>query len=849
MALTPMMKQYLEIKEQHKEEVLFFRLGDFYEMFFEDAVKCSKELELTLTGKDCGLENRAPMCGIPYHSANTYIEKLIEKGYKIAICEQTEDPKFAQGIVKREVIKIITPGTLVETNLLDEKQSNYILCFKIVKDSCVIAYADISTGEVYLSYEMKDNAKYKVINEIAKISPTEILSDKIDVDIKKRFISYMTEYDNKVSDEVLNKYIEDLNITNLQKDVISNLFSYITHTQKNSINQINKVNLYNSDIYMNIDMSSRKSLEITENITGKSKKGTLLYILDKTNTSMGSRLLRKWIESPLTCKEEILKRQDAVEEMLTKNIITDEVKNMLSNVFDIERIITKVVNLTVNPKELVTLKNSFKTLPELKSILKNYDTSIYLKEIYDKFDDLNDIYNLLESSIKEDPNILFKEGNIIKSGFNKEIDELKEISLKSQEYLLNLEAKEKEISGIKTLKVGYSKIFGYFLEVTNSYKHLVNRERYRSTQTLAGCERFITDELKELENKILTAKDKLNEIEYLAFCDIRKKVGENIVRVQNMSSLIAIIDTLVSYAMSASEYGYIKPEINDKNVIEILGGRHPVVEANLKDENFIPNDTYLDNNNNLVNIITGPNMSGKSTYMRQVALITYMMQIGSFVPANKANLCICDSIFTRIGASDDLSMGKSTFMVEMSELANILNNATKNSLVLLDEIGRGTSTYDGLAIAFATTEEIANNVKCKTLFATHYHELTELAEKTDNVKNYQVDVKENLGEVIFLHKIKKGSINDSYGIYVAKIAGVKKHVVTRAKEILKEFEITDKAKKSINEAKNINAEDIAVNMFNYSINEVATIIKDIDLDDISGKEALDMLYKLKEKLG
>ena len=849
MALTPMMKQYLEIKEQHKEEVLFFRLGDFYEMFFEDAVKCSKELELTLTGKACGLENRAPMCGIPYHSANTYIEKLIEKGYKIAICEQTEDPKFAQGIVKREVIKIITPGTLVETNLLDEKQSNYILCFKIVKDSCVIAYADISTGEVYLSYEMKDNAKYKVINEIAKISPTEILSDKIDIDIKKRFISYMTEYDNKVSDEVLNKYIEDLNITNLQKDVISNLFSYITHTQKNSINQINKVNLYNSDIYMNIDMSSRKSLEITENITGKSKKGTLLYILDKTNTSMGSRLLRKWIESPLTCKEEILKRQDAVEEMLTKNIITDEVKNMLSNVFDIERIITKVVNLTVNPKELVTLKNSFKTLPELKSILKNYDTSIYLKEIYDKFDDLNDIYNLLESSIKEDPNILFKEGNIIKSGFNKEIDELKEISLKSQEYLLNLEAKEKEISGIKTLKVGYSKIFGYFLEVTNSYKHLVNRERYRSTQTLAGCERFITDELKELENKILTAKDKLNEIEYLAFCDIRKKVGENIVRVQNMSSLIAIIDTLVSYAMSASEYGYIKPEINDKNVIEILGGRHPVVEANLKDENFIPNDTYLDNNNNLVNIITGPNMSGKSTYMRQVALITYMMQIGSFVPANKANLCICDSIFTRIGASDDLSMGKSTFMVEMSELANILNNATKNSLVLLDEIGRGTSTYDGLAIAFATTEEIANNVKCKTLFATHYHELTELAEKTDNVKNYQVDVKENLGEVIFLHKIKKGSINDSYGIYVAKIAGVKKHVVTRAKEILKEFEITDKAKKSINEAKNINAEDIAVNMFNYSINEVATIIKDIDLDDISGKEALDMLYKLKEKLG
>lgn len=861
---TPMMKQYLEIKEKYKEHIIFFRLGDFYEMFFEDAVTVSRELELTLTGKDCGLDTRAPMCGIPYHSAPTYIPRLIEKGFTIAICEQVEDPKdVVKGIVKRDVVKIITPGTLTDNVALDDKKNNYLACVNIVRNTAAIAYADITTGEVKLSKMITGDVVSKLLNELARINPSEIvLPNNLDVlnnMIVKRFNSYITKYDNTNLNESVTNLIKRKDLNKLEESVITNLLNYIFETQKNMQEQINNIEIFSVDKYLELDMSTRTNLEIEVSNRTKTKKGSLLWVLDKTITAMGARQLNKWVKNPLVNIDEIEKRQNAVESLIDKFILKDELSTLLNEVYDIERIIVKIVNNSAMPREFIMLKNSLKKLPNIKELLKAIGVETkdeYLIKLYNDLDVLSDISDLIESSIVEEPPITIKDGEIFKMGYNDLLDELKQVKTKGNNWLMELEAKEKELTGIKMLKVAYNRIFGYYIEVTNSYKSMVPKDRYIAKQTLAGCERYITEDLKILEEKILSSDTKLKDLEYKLFLDLRSKVGSEVLRIQQSAEVLAVIDSLISIANVAIEQNYIKPiltnnEFDDKslnNEIIIKQGRHPVVEKSLKDETFIPNETFLDNNENLLNIITGPNMAGKSTYMRQVALISYMAQIGSFVPAEYAKLSIVDKIFTRIGASDDLAMGESTFMVEMSELANILKNATNNSLVILDEIGRGTSTYDGLAIAWAAAEHISSITKCKTLFATHYHELTELEETLENVKNYKVEVEENGEDVIFMHKIVKGHADSSYGIYVAKLAGIPTKTITRAKAILKDLKLNDLAKKKIETSKTIDAKDIAVDMFNYNLNELANKLESIDLDELSPKDALNELYALKELL-
>jgi len=856
MTPTPMMQQYLEIKSRYSDSIIFFRLGDFYEMFFEDAITCSRELELTLTGKDCGLEERAPMCGIPYHSVNTYVPKLIEKGYKIAICEQIEDPKFAEGLVKRDVVKIVTPGTITEQTLLDDKKNNYISAFTIVKKEAAFAYADISTGEIYISSIFNENIDSKIIDEIARISPSEILISKKEYDsdltfnIKKRFNIYISKYENYELNDKISELTQNLAIHEVQKLCLITLLNYIFDTQKNNVNQISNIKKYEIEKYMQLDIQTRRNLEILESSREKIKKGSLLWVLDKTVTAMGGRLLRDWVQNPLLEKAMIEKRQNSVETFTNEFILRDEIISALKQVYDIERIISKIVGSTAGPKDVVVLKNSIEGLPKLKELLgslASISNDKYICEIYSKLDTLGDLYNLINVSIVDDPPINLKDGDIIKSGFNQEIDEYRLAKSEGNKWLMELEAEEKSLTNIKSLKVNYNRVFGYYIEVTNSYKELVPKDRYITKQTLAGCERYITPKLKEIEEKILNAEDKLKDLEYKVFCMIREKVGNEVKRVQISANLVATLDGLISLAIVAIENNYNKPTINTDNIIQIIDGRHPVVEKALKDVAFIANDTFLDNEKDMFTIITGPNMAGKSTYMRQVALISYMAQIGSYVPAKEVNICIVDRIFTRVGASDDLSMGESTFMVEMSELSNILKNATNKSLVILDEIGRGTSTYDGLAIAWATVEYIVGEVKCKTLFATHYHELTELEDNLECVKNYSVQTEECGDDVIFLHKILRGGADNSYGIYVAKLAGLPKKTISRAKNILKELELSDIAKKSIKVSKNINAENIAVDMFNFQLNEISKILKNTDLDELSPREGLQLLYKLKEK--
>ncbi|MEG1705130.1 MAG: DNA mismatch repair protein MutS [Clostridia bacterium] len=857
MTPTPMMQQYLEVKEKYNDCIIFFRLGDFYEMFFGDAKIVSKELELTLTGKDCGLEQRAPMCGIPYHAANTYIPKLIEKGYKIAICEQVEDPKFATGIVKRDVIKVITPGTITEQTLLDDKKSNYISSYVIDKKQAAFAYADISTGEICISSVFENNIDIKIIDEIARISPSEIIVPEKDIEsdivnnIQKRFNTYISKYSNFEENDKILELLDNVNVYDVQKKCLITLLNYIFDTQKNSVNQISNITKYEIEKHMQLDIQTRRNLEILESNREKVKKGSLLWVLDNTVTAMGGRLLRDWVQNPLLDKYEIEKRQDAVSSFISEFVLKDEIRELLKSVYDIERIISKVVNSSAIPRDLVVLKNSIEKLPYLKELLSSISSKTnneYLLEIYNQFDVLSDLYTLIDSAISDDPPLTLKEGNIIKSGFNKEIDEYREATTEGNNWLMELETKEKELTGINKLKVGYNRVFGYYLEVTNSYKNLIPKDRYITKQTLAGSERYITPELKEIEEKILNASDSLNDLEYRIFCVIREKVGDEIKRVQTTAKLVATLDSLISFAIVANQNNYVKPKITLDKTINIIDGRHAVVEKALKDVPFIANDTYLDTDNEMISIITGPNMAGKSTYMRQVALITYMAQIGSFVPAKEASICIVDRIFTRVGASDDLAMGESTFMVEMSELSSILKNATSSSLVILDEIGRGTSTFDGLAIATAAAEYIAIELKCKTLFATHYHELTELSNKFDEIKNYSVQTEEKGDDVIFLHKILQGSADNSYGIYVAKLAGLPKKTITRAKSILRELELTDVAKQSIQTSKKISPECIAVDMFNYKLNEISRILEDTDLDELSPREGLEILYKLKEKI-
>ncbi len=866
MALTPMMQQYLEIKEKYSDCILLFRLGDFYEMFFDHAEICSRELELTLTGKDCGLEKRAPMCGIPYHAVNTYIPKLIEKGYKVAICEQVEDPKDAVGIVKRDVVKIITPGTITETSMLDEKKNNYILAICEQKGSYGVAYADVSTGEFYVSHVTGINSENKVIDEIAKIMPSEIIlpdnissQTKLIPEVNKRFNIYISKYNNyeKKQDSVE----ENKNIVLIYKNIRNNaeenasllLLNYLYETQKGNVSQINSINAYDIDKYMQLDISTRKNLEITEANREKTKKGSLLWVLDETSTAMGGRLLRRWVESPLINMEQIVLRQEAVETFLNDIVLRKEIKENLKAIYDIERIVSKVVSSNINARDLISLKNSLEKLPGLKNtlgLIVSKTNNSYLTDIFNNLDELQDIFYVINSSINDDPPITIKEGGIIKKGYDEKIDEYRNAATNGKNWILELEASEREKTGIKGLKVGFNRVFGYYIEITNSYKNLVPEDRYSRKQTLAGSERYITPELKEVEEKILGAEEKLVTLEYEAFCKIRENIASQIIRIQKTASSVATLDVLSALAQVAENNNYCKPIISQDGEINIKNGRHAVVEKALKTESFIPNDVYLNQDADRFLVITGPNMAGKSTYMRQVALTVYMAQIGSFVPAESAKISIVDRIFTRVGASDDLAMGQSTFMVEMAELANILENATSSSLIILDEIGRGTSTYDGLAIAWATVEYVVdkNKIGAKTLFATHYHELTELEQKLQGVKNYSVEVKEKGDDVIFLRKIIPGGADESYGIYVAKIAGVPKEVLTRSKEILKKLEDIGIAKKTIEKNKKVTEEQIQVDLFNYKLAELAKLLDKTNLDELSPKEGLDVLYRLKEKL-
>ena len=863
--VTPMMQNYLDTKEKYKDCILFYRLGDFYEMFFDDAITVSKELELTLTGKDCGLEERAPMCGIPHHAINTYIPKLIEKGYKVAICEQLEDPRYAKGIVKRDVVKIVTPGTITDLTMLDEKKNNYIACIYMERKECAISFCDISTGEFFISSVKGVDVNTKILNEISRIAPSEIiLSDSTKENaiflkqFNKIFNIYVSTYNNESNNEFLNKIVINKNIelSKLENVAATLLLNYVEDTQKGSIEQINNIEKYEIEKYMQLDTTTRKNLEILEANREKTKKGSLLWVLDETVTAMGGRALRHWLESPLLNIDEIKKRQNAVDVLYKSNIYRDELKEILKSVYDIERLISKVVGGSVNARELTSLKNSLMKLPQLKKLLEkisNETKDEYFTEFLETIDTLEDVYTLIDKAIVEDAGVTIKEGGIIKDGFSKQVDEYRMASSKGQEWLMELEAKEKERTGIKGkwLRIGYNRVFGYYIEVTNAYKNQVPEDRYIRKQTLAGAERYVTEELKEIEEKILGAKEKLVDVEYDLFCKIREEVAQQVIRIQKTASIISILDVLSSFATVAVNNKYVKPEITQDGVIDIKNGRHAVVEKALKNEQFIPNDSYLNNDADRFLIITGPNMAGKSTYMRQVALITYMAQLGCFVPADSAKISIVDRIFTRIGASDDLAMGQSTFMVEMQELSNILENATKNSLVILDEIGRGTSTYDGLAIAWATVEYISDKEKvgAKTLFATHYHELIELESKIEGVKNYSVEVKEKGDDVIFLRKITPGGADESYGIYVAKLAGIKRSVISRAKEILKYLENVDLAKKTIDEKrKKITTEEVQVDMFNYKMAEVTSMLEKINLDELTPKDALEVLYKLKEKL-
>ncbi|HII4484515.1 TPA: DNA mismatch repair protein MutS [Clostridium perfringens] len=819
MALTPMMRQYFEIKENYKDCILFFRLGDFYEMFFEDAETAARELELVLTGRDCGLEKRAPMCGIPFHASNSYIGRLVAKGYKVAICEQVEDPKVAKGIVKRDVIKVITPGTYTDSSFVEETKNNYIMTIyaDLERNRCSLAITDISTGD-FLATE-GELEKGVILDEISKFNPKEIiLLDSLDQELIKD-ITLTTpalisrkpiEYFEENFEEVLNnQFGEKSNSLSLMVKKSSNaLVKYILDTQKISLTNINDIEVYSLVDFMTIDLSSRRNLELTENLREKSKKGSLLWVLDKTETSMGSRMLRRWIEEPLVNKEKITLRLNAVEELFNDLSLNDSLKEALHDIYDIERILGKISNKNANAKDLIALKTSIGKIPNVKGIIENCTSSL-LKNYHHNLDDLRDIYELLEKSIKEDPSLTLKDGDLIKDGFNSEIDELRLAKTNGKDWISSLENREREFTGIKSLKVGFNKVFGYYIEISKANYSSIPEGRYIRKQTLANAERFITPELKEIEEKLLGASEKLCSLEYDIFLDIRNEVENHIDRLKTTAKIIAELDCISNLAFVALENDFIKPEINEDGETKIENGRHPVVEKVIPKGEFIPNDTIINKDDNQLLIITGPNMAGKSTYMRQVAIITLMCQIGSFVPASKANISIVDKIFTRIGASDDLAGGKSTFMVEMWEVSNILKNATENSLVLLDEVGRGTSTYDGLSIAWSVIEYICKNknLRCKTLFATHYHELTKLEGEIHGVRNYSVAVKEVDNNIIFLRKIIEGGADQSYGIEVAKLAGIPDEVINRAKEILETLEMEsskdnlDLALKEVNASK------------------------------------------------
>ena len=865
---SPMMQRYLETKEQYKDCILFYRLGDFYEMFFDDAITASRELELTLTGKDCGQEERAPMCGVPHHAAEIYISRLIAKGYKVAICEQLEDPKTAKGIVKRGVIRVVTPGTIVESNMLEEKKNNYIMSIYKAGIYFGIAVCDISTGEFY-SAEIKDNNNFPLLlDELARYSPSELVINGLMSDsteeldkIKERFSSYITRYadkffENKVDTLNLRFNIQDPNgrkVENFEENTlaipaINALIQYIEQTQMTALDNINKITLYKISKYMSLDINARRNLEITEKMRDKSKKGTLLWVLDKTSTSMGGRLLRRWLNDPLVDTIEINNRLNAVKELKDDMILRGEIEENLKKVYDIERLSSKMSYGNANARDMVTLENSLAKLPEVKKSLEKC-SSIMLKDLYNNLDELQDIKELIERAIVDDPPMSVKEGGIIKLGYDEEIDKLKTATTEGKNWIIQLEADEKEKTGIKNLKVGFNKVFGYFIEITKSNLNQVP-DRYIRKQTLTNAERFITEELKNLENQILGAEEKVVNLEYNAFTEIREEIAKNIKRLQKSATVVATLDVLASFAQVAEDMNYCMPEVNSSGTIDIKGGRHPVIEKIIGAGAFVENDTYLDEGDNRLSIITGPNMAGKSTYMRQVALITLMAQVGSFVPAQEAKIGVVDKIFTRVGASDDLSMGQSTFMVEMMEVATILKEATKNSLVILDEIGRGTSTYDGLSIAWAVAEYIADKEKCgaKTLFATHYHELIGLEEKIEGVKNYSIAVKEKGEDIIFLRKIVRGGTDESYGIHVARLAGVPKVVTEKANKILKSLERKNILTGQKEEKKDKKQVEGQFDLYNLRLAEIAQELDKVNLNELTPIDALNTLVKIKEKM-
>ena len=807
--------------------------------------------------------------GVPHHAAEIYISKLIAKGYKVAICEQLEDPKKAKGIVKRGVIRVVTPGTVVDSNMLEERKNNYIMAIYKTGIYYGISVCDISTGEFY-SAEIKDNYNFPMLlDELARYTPSELVVNSMMADcseemnkIKERFENvYVTRFNDKFFKDELNninlrfnivdnngKKIEDISDKKLAISSINALIEYIEETQKTSLDHINKITIYQISKYMSLDINARRNLEITEKMRDKSKKGTLLWVLDKTATSMGGRLLRRWLNDPLIDVKEINQRLDAVEELKDNLILRGDIIENLKKVYDIERLAGKMAYGNANARDMVTLKNSLCKLPEVKKILENCKSDL-LKSLYERLDELQDIYKLIDESIVDDPPMVIKEGGIIKLGFDEEIDKLKTAQTEGKNWLVQLEAEEKEKTGIKNLKIGFNKVFGYYLEVTKSYLNQVP-ERYIRKQTLTNAERYITEELKNLENQILGAEERVVNLEYEAFIQIRGEIAKNVKRLQATSEVISTLDVLTSFAQVAEDMNYCKPNVNNDGTLNIKNGRHPVIEKILGAGEFVENDTYLDNNENRLAIITGPNMAGKSTYMRQVALITLMAQVGSFVPAESADIGVVDKIFTRVGASDDLSMGQSTFMVEMMEVATILKEATKNSLVILDEIGRGTSTYDGLSIAWAVAEYIADKEKCgaKTLFATHYHELTELEEKLEGVKNYSIAVKEKGEDIIFLRKIVRGGTDESYGIHVARLAGVPKAVTSRANEILRSIERKNVLTGKKQEKKDKKQVEGQFDMYNYKLAEIAHEIDKINLNELTPIDALNTLSKIKEKM-
>lgn len=858
--ITPMMQQYLEIKEQYNDCIVFFRLGDFYEMFFDDAITASRELEITLTGRDCGLEERAPMCGIPFHSASSYINRLINKGYKVAICEQIEDPSLAKGIVKRDVIRVVTPGTQVDNSALEEDKNNYIVSITIVENIFGLAACDVSTGE-FSTTEIEDGSISSLLDELAKYNPSEIIISKtlenseIVSLINSKFTSFVNildpwifEYDycnKKVSDHFNIITLESLGLT--RQAIVTacgSLFEYLYSTQKVNLGHINSINIYSLTNYMVLDSSTRRNLELTETMREKSRKGSLLGVLDKTLTSMGSRLIRKWIEQPLIDIKNIRDRLDAVKEIKDNILLRKELRECLNKIYDIERLSSRIVYGNINGRELIALKNSISVLPTIKKILIQCDSSL-LSKTYERLDTLEDIYNIIDESITEEPPVTIKEGGVIKPGFNNDLDRLRNISTESKSWIAEIESQEREKTGIKNLKIGYNKVFGYYIEITKSNYSLVP-DYYIRKQTIANGERYIIPKLKEIEETLVNAESKIIDLEYNLFTTVRLKISNHIKRIQRVSRIIAVIDVLCSLAEVAENNGYIMPEVNNIDTIEINDGRHPVVEKMISNSLFVPNDTYLDQVDNRLMIITGPNMAGKSTYMRQVALIVLMAQIGSFVPASKANIGVVDRIFTRVGASDDLASGQSTFMVEMTEVANILNNSTNKSLIILDEIGRGTSTFDGLSIAWSVVEYISNPkiIGAKTLFATHYHELTELEDKIHGVKNYCVAVKEKGDDIIFLRKIIRGGADGSYGIQVAKLAGLPNDVIEKAKEILMKLEEADINKKPENKSKKLLYEG-QLDIFNVGnkTNQVFEEIKNLDVTTLTPIEALNVLYR------